>query len=469
MRLTICRYMPGVTNNKVRYPRRFNLKFSNAWHEQSETVVKDEGYRTACESKGIRVYSPEEIIRSHLPAVDTSEEELNEYLNHSPEYAPVNEITDHPNYHHVPCKIFNTMTRLIKHAGLDQAKVLTNSVQVEDGLPKRLTEKIAEVPNIVKVKESEEMMKDILLESRVFDATQKKLPKNKAVRNINWDPVIDRMHRPLPYEKGDFSWGRNVRREYGIPQSRKNLGTIRSIMYAFDRLATDYPALMKRQHIEKSLIRQYFTKDDHYVQVEGTLDYLVTDEKPVEPYAKPDTVLKTKDMPLPDLNPLNSLSYLFDSHIYKDVNSFPVESNICSSLSDSPIPHIHTCFQIYNGLSPRMEQDVFGRSLILAFANTLAQARLKYGPDFVGDLPEPIAIHFVNSSGSTFHFSVFQLNTLNLNSDIKNIFWHQPQMEKLFDTCEYVNAVPTIEGYNHLIFNKLLGIYLQFNAREIQK
>ena len=86
----------------------------------------------------------QEIIRSHLPAVDTSEEELNEYLNHSPEYAPVNEITDHPNYHHVPCKIFNTMTRLIKHAGLDQAKVLTNSVQVEDGLPKRLTEKIGE-------------------------------------------------------------------------------------------------------------------------------------------------------------------------------------------------------------------------------------------------------------------------------------------------------------------------------------
>ena len=51
--------MPGVTNNKVRRPRRFNVKFSNAWHEQSETVVKDEGYRAACESKGIRVYSPE--------------------------------------------------------------------------------------------------------------------------------------------------------------------------------------------------------------------------------------------------------------------------------------------------------------------------------------------------------------------------------------------------------------------------
>ena len=42
-------------------------------------------------------------------------------------------------------------------------------------------------------------------------------------------------------------------------------------------------------------------------------------------------------------------------------------------------------------------------------------------------------------------------------------------MEKLFDTCEYVNAVPTIKGYDHGIFNKLLAIYLQFNAQEIQK
>ena len=41
-------------------------------------------------------------------------------------------------------------------------------------------------------------------------------------------------------------------------------------------------------------------------------------------------------------------------------------------------------------------------------------------------------------------------------------------MEKLFDTCEYVNAVPTIKGYDHGIFNKLLAIYLH-NAREIQK
>ena len=62
MRLTLCRFMPGVTKNKVRRPRRFNLFFSNKWHVQSELTVKDEGYRAACESKGIRVYSPEVLF-----------------------------------------------------------------------------------------------------------------------------------------------------------------------------------------------------------------------------------------------------------------------------------------------------------------------------------------------------------------------------------------------------------------------
>ena len=59
MRLTLCRYMPGVTANKVRRTRRYNVKYSNAWHLQSETVIKDQGYRAAVESKGIRVYTPE--------------------------------------------------------------------------------------------------------------------------------------------------------------------------------------------------------------------------------------------------------------------------------------------------------------------------------------------------------------------------------------------------------------------------
>ena len=161
----------------------------------------------------------QEIIRPHLPAVETSEEELKSYLKNSPELSPIKEPTEHPYYHEKPCKTFNKISRLIKHAGLDQAKVLTNTVQIKEGLPNQLLHKLNEVTDIMP--QSEDIMKDILLESRVFDATQMKLPRNVAVPNIGWNPVIDRMHRPLPYEEGPFSWGRSTRLEYGIPKNRK--------------------------------------------------------------------------------------------------------------------------------------------------------------------------------------------------------------------------------------------------------
>lgn len=58
MKLSLVRWMP-VSRNTVRRPRRFKQKYSDAWHIGSEITVKDEGYRAACESRGIRVYKPE--------------------------------------------------------------------------------------------------------------------------------------------------------------------------------------------------------------------------------------------------------------------------------------------------------------------------------------------------------------------------------------------------------------------------
>ena len=91
----------------------------------------------------------QEIIRPHLPTVETSEEELKKYLDNNPEIKPISSFKEHPDYQDVPCKLFNHISRLIKHAGLDQAKVLTNSVQIEEGLPRILTDKIAKVSDIL--------------------------------------------------------------------------------------------------------------------------------------------------------------------------------------------------------------------------------------------------------------------------------------------------------------------------------
>ncbi len=157
------------------------------------------------------------MIRSHLPDLGTSEEELEEYMKVSPELQKFEDITEHPFYHSTPCKIFNKVSRLIMTAGLDQAKVFTNSVELEKGLPKKLEASNSQnlLPNL------DVLTRNILYETHISDATQKKLPRNVAVPNINWNPVRDRMHRSLPYPDGDFSWGRSVRLEYGIPKSRK--------------------------------------------------------------------------------------------------------------------------------------------------------------------------------------------------------------------------------------------------------
>ena len=78
-----------------------------------------------------------------------------------------------------------------------------------------------------------------------------------------------------------------------------------------------------------------------------------------------------------------------------------------------------------------------------------------------GILPKPITLHFINTTGKKFHFSVFQLNTLDLKGDIKNIFWHDTAITNMFEECRYINAKPVLEGYNHNVFNNILAMYLQ--------
>ena len=55
----------------------------------------------------------------------------------------------------------------------------------------------------------------------VGDDRQEKLKKSWAVPYIGWHPVEDKMFRKMPYDVTGISWGRKVKREYGIPLARK--------------------------------------------------------------------------------------------------------------------------------------------------------------------------------------------------------------------------------------------------------
>ena len=74
-----------------------------------------------------------------------------------------------------------------------------------------------------------------------------------------------------------------------------------------------------------------------------------------------------------------------------------------------------------------------------------------------------MTVHFIHTDGSNFHFSVYQLNTLDLEGDggKKNIFWHEEDISRLYNVCDYVSAKPTVSGYNPEVFAKFAAMYLQ--------
>lgn len=111
---------------------------------------------------------------------------------------------------------------------------------------------------------------------------------------------------------------------------------------------------------------------------------------------------------------------------------------------------------------PVRENQLLGRSLIKAFTAGAGCARQKYGPDFNGDLPEPLTIQCVQTNGQAFHFSVLQLNTLNINdfsnNSKVNYWWSMPQID-LYKFSKYETGKPILEGYNPEVFRRILAFY----------
>lgn len=108
---------------------------------------------------------------------------------------------------------------------------------------------------------------------------------------------------------------------------------------------------------------------------------------------------------------------------------------------------------------PVRETQIHARSLIKAFTAAASSARWHFGVN-VQKLPEPITVPCVQSDGQNFHFTVFQLNTLDLNGTEgdKNFCWSLPSM-KLYEWSEYKDGIPTLEGYNPEVFKTLKAFY----------
>lgn len=125
----------------------------------------------------------------------------------------------------------------------------------------------------------------------------------------------------------------------------------------------------------------------------------------------------------------------------------------------------HTIFAHYDPTevknifeTPVTESQILGRSLMKSFSVAATCARQRFGND-VTTLPEPVTVQCIQSDGQLFHFSVFQLNTLDLSgSENKNLWWSNPRI-KLYDRAGYEEGVPVLRNYNPEVFKRIYAFY----------
>lgn len=133
---------------------------------------------------------------------------------------------------------------------------------------------------------------------------------------------------------------------------------------------------------------------------------------------------------------------------------------------ESPFMNAHTIFINYDPEEvknltelPVTENQIYARSMMKSFTVAVTCARQRFGLS-VKRLPEPIVVQCVQSDGQNFHFSVYQLNTLDIdgNEGIRNFWWSEP-LTKLYDEAKYENGQPCLNGYNSDVFKKIFAFY----------
>jgi len=437
--------------------RVVNTFFNNEWQENRYLTVKNVGLVEACQQRGIQVVKPEELFTPHLPEDPTVSEDFEppEPLIKGPYY---NE-RDHPHFHERPAHCFNAKSLFAQGQPLECAQVLLKTVLMGGG---KLPERVLEAADNNRVPDAERMVKQVLMESQVLDATQIKLPRNVATPYIGWHPVEDRMFRKMPYDVTNFSWGRRERREYGIPVARRNLNLTRGLLRACDSVAGDRPSLLSRMHLENTQIRQFIERKEDLIRFFVPIQHMVTDSKPLAAYADSNEVQRTQNMTLPNIEPLDPHCTFYKVNVYNDQVNFPIKPFKGQGLQ---FQNVHSGIIHNNEIQRHLKTGVefASRSLALAFLMALGQAKLLYGPEVSGELPAPVAVNLISTDGKRFHFSAYQLNTLDLDNPegVKNMYWGGDNVYNLYEVCDYVKAVPTLQGYNQKVFDKFAALYLE--------
>ncbi|XP_055902588.1 39S ribosomal protein L37, mitochondrial [Eupeodes corollae] len=393
--------------------------FKKHWLIQGKRVARDTGAAAELEKLGIAVCDPKDVLKEQRPKT-----EHKMLVFEDQRVTEIPQDATHPDWHSKPCHIFGDSNVLLE--GVAQAQVLTKSIEIE-GFPKNIEETINKMQLNSNVDKN---VQNSIMLSHVFDAEQVKLPKIK-----------------IP-ERPAF----NLPREYGISYSRRRRLLINKLIFECEKLSGN-SVTSRRQIFDNANFNVNLLKDDDLLQFELCAETLMTATKPIE------AVKGKYEGEIPDLYPIKHTITIPKRNIYAPKNSYPLRSALSCS-------HPHTIFIHFDKENvknlhgtPVSTTQFQSRNLMKAFTVASARAKQLYG-DSVEQLPKPIVVQSIQTDGKTFHFGVFQLNTLQLNGSdgTKNYWFHLPNVD-LFSECTYKVGRPILEGYNKDCFRYLKAFY----------
>jgi len=397
-----------------------------SWKRWRKVQIKDDGLANELRAGGIEVIDANEFVKRDSPQF-LDLDAIPEPVPIFPEPPKANET--HPNWHDRPSKVFNNACFPVE--GIAQAELFTKSVQIKKGLPDALLE----LGHFTKLDDQDSLVQKVIKHSFLWDSYVEILPK---LRNLE-----------IPSFK--------FKADYGIPAKRANEQLIRNLL----RLCETRVPSSTGQRVIGGEEEFRVNLERHNFGVQFNLGVIATImSKNLLPPATTDSTV-TLDKKLPNIFPFNSIVNFEETNIYED-------GDFMAYKQDSPFPFIQTAFVSHHipgshtHIHPRWNNDRFsGTSILFNFATALLMARRKYGID-VKELPEPITTQGVHFTGKEFQFSVFQLNTLDLEnveeSSLKNILWLTEKMN-IFDNCRNDLGKEILEGYNPEVFKILMGFY----------
>merc|ERR1712106_191379 len=171
----------------------------------------------------------------------------------------------------------------------------------------------------------ESRVSTLIKNAYIGDAVQKKLPKNWKVPFIGWHPVESKMRPRNQYDWKAFSWGRNLPREYGVPNKRKLLKLNSSLVK--EMIISEGLSSNTTMSVDYDVHRQFARfPDGNLLRFYLEVPLSVYSSNPRLADMLQSEVEKYKEIPVESVAPLSPLASLQNSNIYRNQSNHPVLS-----------------------------------------------------------------------------------------------------------------------------------------------